>query len=134
MNRDDNRCVITGWKDYNHGGSTVVQASYIVPEATNNNIDEERRKECGVVCNVSLPSINNTATALPVRWGLDNPNNVYRDRHHQGLGRQQNPSSREHLIDELLLLPTFRWPLPVAQTCWGVFTIPISFSCLDIVQ
>ncbi|KAI9567970.1 hypothetical protein HD554DRAFT_2172717 [Boletus coccyginus] len=44
MNRDNNCCMITGWKDYKHGGSTVVQASHIIPEATNKNIGEERRK------------------------------------------------------------------------------------------
>lgn len=48
MNRDDNRCIITGWKDYKHGGSTVVQAAHIIPEATNKNIGEEGKKVRGM--------------------------------------------------------------------------------------
>ena len=77
MNRDDNHCMVTGWKDYRHGGSTVVQTSHIIPAATNRNIGEERRQGRGMVCNISLPSINNAATALPIRWGLDSPFNAH---------------------------------------------------------
>lgn len=77
MNRDNNCCIITGWMDYKHGGSTVVQASHIIPEATSKNVGEEGRKARDV--RVSLSSINDTATSTgyPIRRGLDNSIDVH---------------------------------------------------------
>jgi len=75
MNRDNNCCMITGWKDYKYGGSTVVQASHIIPEATNKNICEEGRNARDV--RVSLSSINDAATGIPIQRGLDNSIDVH---------------------------------------------------------
>ncbi|KAI6030236.1 hypothetical protein EDC04DRAFT_2898507 [Pisolithus marmoratus] len=43
--RDDNRCMLTGKKDYQAGGFTYVEAAHIIPEKTNKNIGEEGSKQ-----------------------------------------------------------------------------------------
>lgn len=58
MNRDVNRCMVTDWKDYKHGGSTVVHAAHIIPEVASE--ISGKRVDGGVVCNAFLPLITVT--------------------------------------------------------------------------
>ncbi|KAI6121069.1 hypothetical protein F5141DRAFT_495978 [Pisolithus sp. B1] len=42
--RDDNRCMLTGERDYQDGGLVWVEVAHIIPEAANGNIREEGGK------------------------------------------------------------------------------------------
>ncbi|KAG6371357.1 hypothetical protein JVT61DRAFT_9560 [Boletus reticuloceps] len=44
MKRDDYHCLITGWRDWKHGGSADVEAAHIIPASTNKNIGQDGKK------------------------------------------------------------------------------------------
>lgn len=57
MRRDDNRCMLTGDRDYQDGGLIRVGIAHAIPQITNKNIIEEGKKFHPVSAGVILSTL-----------------------------------------------------------------------------